>query len=696
MSTIIDALMLTLSLDASKFTKGVKEAQQTTKKFKEDTVAHGKEIETSMSAASIGVGKLAVAFLGLTAVFSGGKGMQQFMTDVTKTNSALGRFARGVNMSTKDVQAFDGAVQSIGGSAGEAQAGIQALSDSFQSLKTFGDPGVVRALAILSSKGGKRIDPLKSVDKNTMLDLAEDLGKIAKTDPTHASFLGRQLGLPPNVVSALMKGREEFAKLLEIQEKYAASTADIDAADKRQSAWQRLQAAGKSFGRTVLTAVTPALLKMNELLRRFVEWAKSQLPAVQKAFTDTFGSFDEILANIEKTLGKPNWKEWFEAIKGLGKDINNVAQWFGGWKNTLELLMGIAVLNWLSPIVTAFGLLTGYILSLVGAGPALAALFAVGGPLAALGALYGLVRPTPLNEGEDELARQRRYGQGGGAGAGAGAGSAPSGAAGGAPSETGGGAHAAESNKRPAPGEFGTPWNRQTGGAPVSGGGRASDRYGPQLPGGGKRRLMGRGSAASGASGKYRPEYKLSDADLSDKTVNTIAGEAFAFNQTSTDAVINNMLNRVGSKGWGPSGNLEQVARAPKQYEGYRRASEKEAEFIRSRIRAIASGSEPDNTSGANQYRANYIGHGGSGRWNQGRPVWSVGGNTFAYDPKAPNGPYAPYETPKDVAAAPSDTNAYTAPGAGGHASSVNGQPCTDYFQSRRPEESAPKCKKTT
>ena len=43
-------------------------------------------------------------------------------------------------MSTRDVQAFDGAVQSIGGSAGEAQSGIQALFDSFQSLQTFGDP----------------------------------------------------------------------------------------------------------------------------------------------------------------------------------------------------------------------------------------------------------------------------------------------------------------------------------------------------------------------------------------------------------------------------------------------------------------------------------------------------------------------------------------------------------------------------
>ena len=54
-------------------------------------------------------------------------------------------------------------------------------------------------------------------------------------------------------------------------------------------------AAGESFGRTILTAVTPALLKLNELLRQFVEWAKSQLPALQKYFEDTFGSFDDLL-----------------------------------------------------------------------------------------------------------------------------------------------------------------------------------------------------------------------------------------------------------------------------------------------------------------------------------------------------------------------------------------------------------------
>ena len=310
MATIIDALAITLALDATKFIKGQKEIESSLKKTKETAVAYGKEIETAMTATSAGVGKLVTAFLGLGAVLTGGKGVQQFITDVTKTDSALGRFARGVNMSTRDVQAFDGAVQSIGGSAGEAQSGIQALSDSFQSLKTFGDPGVVKALAILSSQGGKRIDPLRPVDKNTILDLAEDLGKIAKTDPTHASFLGRQLGLPPNVVSALMKGREEFAKLLEIQEKYAASTADIDAADKRQSAWQRLKAAGEATGRTILSIFTPALLELNKAFLDFVESVKTHMPEIKAAW-------DNFWAGLEP-IAKPVFEFLKSALKGFG------------------------------------------------------------------------------------------------------------------------------------------------------------------------------------------------------------------------------------------------------------------------------------------------------------------------------------------------------------------------------------------
>jgi hypothetical protein len=182
-----------------------------------------------------------------------------------------------------------------------------------------------------------------------------------------------------------------------------------------------------------------------------------------------------------------------------------------------------------------------------------------------------------------------------------------------------------------------------------------------------KAARAGGGDGASGPPGKYRPEYKLGGKDLSDAVVNTIAGEARP-NQTSTDAVINNMLNRVGSKGWGPSGNLEEVARAPSQYEGYQRASAQRAEFIRSRIKAIASGSEPDITAGSNAFRASSY----HGRWAQKHadsPI--IGGNRFAYDPSVVNGPYAPYANPKEVASG----DGYSAPGAG-----VKKNGYTDYF----------------
>jgi len=156
---------------------------------------------------------------------------------------------------------------------------------------------------------------------------------------------------------------------------------------------------------------------------------------------------------------------------------------------------------------------------------------------------------------------------------------------------------------------------------------------------------------APGAAGKYRPVYSLSDADLDQRVINTIAGEVSTKNPEGVDAVINNMLNRVGSKGWGPSGNLLEVARAKGQYAGYRAAGAAESEFVRSRIKAIASGGVPDNTNGSNAYRAAWY----SGPWGQkhAKTGTVIGGNRFDYEPQTKNGPYAPYAEPKADAPKP-------------------------------------------
>lgn len=207
---------------------------------------------------------------------------------------------------------------------------------------------------------------------------------------------------------------------------------------------------------------------------------------------------------------------------------------------------------------------------------------------------------------------------------------------------------------KPGPVEDKRTWYERN--APTFMGGKP-DPNAPAAERGGIRRRGDRNAEAIGrlnpraaeGPGRYRPEYKLGEADLSQRTADIIAGEAIRNNPESIDAVINNMLNRVGSKGWGPSGNLLEVATAPGQYEAAwkgAKASPSETEFIRSRIKAIASGGLLDNTNGSNAYRASTY----RGPWYQKHadaPV--VGGNRYAYEPGAPNGPYAPYATPKDV-----------------------------------------------
>lgn len=149
-------------------------------------------------------------------------------------------------------------------------------------------------------------------------------------------------------------------------------------------------------------------------------------------------------------------------------------------------------------------------------------------------------------------------------------------------------------------------------------------------------------------SGQFRPKYNLSSADLSDNVINVIAGEARLSDEQGTKAVIHNMLNRVGvQKNWN---NLREVATAKGQYEGRRTASKKESEYIKKLIRQAASGTEPDPTGGATEFRASsYVFGAGKGktfyRQAEKQGFNNIGGNVFArtFEP----GDYAPFDEPK-------------------------------------------------
>jgi hypothetical protein len=107
-----------------------------------------------------------------------------------------------------------------------------------------------------------------------------------------------------------------------------------------------------------------------------------------------------------------------------------------------------------------------------------------------------------------------------------------------------------------------------------------------------------------GGGGMYRQPYMLTERDLSDATINKIYGESNRHDVSSVDAVINNMLNRVGAQGFAHNDSIYGIATAPKQYTTPVNSTPPEmAQLVRDRLTAIASGSEPDPTGGSTFYR---------------------------------------------------------------------------------------------
>jgi hypothetical protein len=402
MTTLVDALIITLGLDPSQFIKGQKEAESSLKKTKETAVSHGKEIERSMKSASDGVGKLVTAFLGLAAVFTGGKALKEFVADSTRTDASVGRLSANLRMNSREVQAWGGAVESLGGSSAEAQTALRGLSDSFQAITTLGDASLLPILSRIGSEGGKQINWAKPLHES-LKDLNVDFYNLYQKDPQHEGFLSRQLGIPDNLNNLLIQPPAIVQKILDAQAKYAASPADIDTAQKRQSAWQILTIASERLGTAIETQLTPTFVRLATALQDFIDKHRDDVLAFFQKITDA--------------IQNAPWAKWFDDLKEFAKRVDFIVSSTIGWKTALEGLVAIKFLDWITPVAGQFGLIAASIAYLVGAGPALTALFAAGGVLAAGGALAAALYPQSANAAEDERARQERYGQGAGRGA---------------------------------------------------------------------------------------------------------------------------------------------------------------------------------------------------------------------------------------------------------------------------------------
>lgn len=373
MATVIDALLVTLGLDAKGYIEGSKKAQKSLKDTGDEAARVAKDMEARGKQAAQFFSKLRNEALGLLAVFTAGVGIKSFVENTITANSSLGRMSQNLDMSAKDLAMWQLANKNAGGSVEGMTAQLKAQASEVAKAKMGQNTESAQWFYRL---GGNPADLRKDV-KTALTAKAAIISEIYKKDPIRAGEVAANMGISEDTFNLIKQGPDAIERLRQAQSRlaYEQAKSSVPAEELRKKV-DALKNQFEAIGVKILTSLMPQL-------DRFAQW-----------LSDNQG-------NIEKWANKV-----VAAIEQFVKWADSAAQSVGGWKNVLIGLLALKVVSMVAPLISL-----GAALASVAGG--LGAIAAVGGALKILGGLGLLFHSGGLNKGEDEtLARMRRGGQG--------------------------------------------------------------------------------------------------------------------------------------------------------------------------------------------------------------------------------------------------------------------------------------------
>ncbi|MFP2873755.1 transglycosylase SLT domain-containing protein [Acetobacter tropicalis] len=334
MPTIIDALVVSLGLDAKAVVKGQKQAEGAFKQVEDSAKRMGDGIDNSSSKAEASLGKVekgaekaadamedggkksddalektekkaqkvaghishsgkeasefftkmqkqALAFF---AVLTTGKSLKAFTSDTINAGATLGRTARRMNMAKRDVYALQKSVESVGGSGDAATAALQnmqtALTDPQQSAQIYGKLQQLGVSEGIDYQTGQITDPEKFYQ-----NLAEN-----RTHQANAPRVGllQDLNFDQGSIDLILKGGNAVKSTFSTYRELGSHIeANADKTEKLQAKYKELVEQNRAYAQELdgkllpaLTAVTDAFTKLGKQHPLIVQGAMGTAAAI--------------------------------------------------------------------------------------------------------------------------------------------------------------------------------------------------------------------------------------------------------------------------------------------------------------------------------------------------------------------------------------------------------------------------------
>lgn len=333
MATVIDALVVTLGLDASGFKKGQEETKESFDKTRKNSEQTAKDMEAAGKRAASFFGSIRTELLALVGVTLSANGIKNFITSTANSLQQLGINSKALDMSAKSLDGWSRAAEAAGSSAEKMQGTLAGFQGMLTEVRTGGgkDNPLMIALSAFSGATGTSFDYKNDNSESIMRKIAQNWGRLKNDDlkRRYASMFGfdnsTQLALSNG---NLVSDADRFAKI---------SKASEEATDKAAKFNRRLVEMKQNFSaaaQVLFEALIPYIEKLIPLIESFGVWITTHGPEIERFFRDTADT------------------------------INKVAEAAGGWQNVMEGLLIFIGGKWLLGMISAIGGVKGALVAL--------------------------------------------------------------------------------------------------------------------------------------------------------------------------------------------------------------------------------------------------------------------------------------------------------------------------------------------
>ena len=283
MADIIDALVVTLNLDAADFKKGVevattaqkkladeatagqKKAADEQKKTRDDAKKTADELHERGKVAADFFKQITEAAISMFAVFTAGKSVKDFIRDVSGTNAALGRLAPNLGLSVEQLSKWQNALALTGANGQEANSAMQGIASAMFDMSVNRNTSGAAAFSML----GLTPQDLKDTDA-AILKISAGLAKM--TPIQRQGWASMIPGMTPEMANLL--GNPDLMRLLKEGGKTAVTTEQAKASQEITHAWVATQQAIAACQNMLIADFEPIVIRILNVVKSIAEYLR--------------------------------------------------------------------------------------------------------------------------------------------------------------------------------------------------------------------------------------------------------------------------------------------------------------------------------------------------------------------------------------------------------------------------------------